>query len=79
MVFSDFDVMKCSVVDTGIVAVPGDLMPLCFAQLAACLALGTGCEGAAGEWEEVGVCAAMADWGQLHDSTLELRQRLMEF
>jgi hypothetical protein len=49
-------------------------------QLSECLALGTGCDGAGGEWEVAGLCGVRGgQWGQIDDSTLELRKRLMDF
>ena len=48
-------------------------------QLAECLALGTGCDGAGGEWEASGMCELGRHWVPLDSSTLHMRQRLMEF
>jgi len=48
-------------------------------QLAECLALGTGCDGAGGEWEASGMCELGRHWVPLDSSTLYVRQRLMEF
>ena len=47
-------------------------------QLAACLALDSGCDGLGGEWEAGGLCS-VREWDELNGSTLEMRQRLMDF
>jgi hypothetical protein len=49
-----------------------------FVQLASCLALDSGCDGLGGEWEAGGMCS-VREWDGLNVSTLEMRQRLMDF